>query len=367
MIIVEQANNTASRKLFIKVATDLYAKNTPWIRPLNITIDAAIDFQNNPFYKNGLGCAFIAKIKDQYIGRILVHISKFHQLLHQENVCYFGLFECIDNHEAAKALLNAAENFAKQHNCKILRGPFNITAAQEIGMVVEGFDQAPSSDMVYTKEYYPSLLKKNGYKKCLAMQTWRNEDIKKLSYNKIPKTSLSNQRITFRNLNFWRRSRDLELIRELINSAFVGNWGFIPINREEWQSQIEALIPFLDPKLIIIAEIHGIPIGVTFAIPDYNKTLKHTNGRIFHPAILSLLKPNLLKSAVVILFAVRKQFQNMKISRTLNSYLINNLQKKGYEKLSITWIENNNIASKNQAISLKMNCLHKLAMFEKIL
>jgi hypothetical protein len=171
--------------------------------------------------------------------------------------------------------------------------------------------------------------------------------------------------ITLRHLDFWNRSDDLQNARELVNGAFLGNWNFVPITKEEWKLQVGALIPFLDPELIIIAECQGIPIGVTFAVPDYNKVLRFVNGNIFHPAILTLLKTNRLKSAVIILFAVRKQFQNMGISRMINNKLIQTLQRKKYDSLSITWIAEENISSQARAKKLGMKPLHKLAMFEK--
>jgi hypothetical protein len=365
MVTIEQVGNVASRSQFINMAVDIYGNETSWIRPLNLVVSDAISFKKNPFYANGCGKAFIAKKEGKCVGRILVHMSKFHHLIHQEKVCYFGLFECVDDMDVAKVLLNEAEFFAKSLGCKILRGPFNITAAQEIGILTDGFDRVPSIDMVYTKPYYPTLLKESGFIPCLKMKTWRNDNIEDLNYNKIDQLPTHKEQITFRSINSRKRSEEMDLIREVVNSAFLGNWGFVPITHEEWRMQIGALIPFLDPDLIIIAESCGIPIGVTLAVPDFNQIIKNTNGKLIHPSILKLILPNSLKSAVVILFAVRKQFQNMKISQNLNLELIRNLHKKGYKDLSITWISETNISSKKQAEFLGMHVLHELEMFEK--
>jgi prevent-host-death family protein len=43
------------------------------------------------------------------------------------------------NGKAEAVLLDAAASFARERGCAVLRGPFNMTAAQEMGIVVEGF------------------------------------------------------------------------------------------------------------------------------------------------------------------------------------------------------------------------------------
>lgn len=364
MVTIEEVNSKYLRKIFVGLSTNLYKNNASWVRPLDTVINDAIDFRHNPFYENGFGKAYLAKKDDKYIGRILAHISKRHHKLHNEKICYFGFFESIHDNKVAAALFKAVEYFASSNSCNIIRGPFNLNAAQEIGFITNGFENIPAIDMVYTQPYYPDILKDNGFSICYNMKTWKNINITNLPIQNKLKAKTD---VTTRSLKFWSRFDDFENIRELVNSAFLGNWGFVPITQAEWKLQVGALIPFLDPNLIIIAEHKGIPVGVTFAIPDYNKIIKRVKGKIFHPLILRLLLPNILKSAVVILFAVRKQFQNMGISHVLNKQLIKNLQKKNYKDLAVTWVADNNLGSLSQIKLLGMTPLHHLAMFEKIL
>ena len=49
----------------------------------------------------------------------------------------------------------------------------------------------------------------------------------------------------------------MELVREVVNAAFLGNWGFVPITKEEWELQTGALLPILDPQLVILADNQG--------------------------------------------------------------------------------------------------------------
>src|SRR5262245_17460883 len=98
----------ADRKRFVSLPRELYPPNSPWIRPLNSVVRDAIDTEKNPFYREGKGRAFLAFENGQAVGRILAHVSPRHQLLHNEKVGYFGLFECANRLELADKLFSAA-------------------------------------------------------------------------------------------------------------------------------------------------------------------------------------------------------------------------------------------------------------------
>jgi GNAT superfamily N-acetyltransferase len=369
MISIEPVETSRQRRQFVRLPRDVYPAGSPWVRPLDSILLDLLDVRRNPFFQGGLVQAFIVRSGTQPIGRILAHVWRRHHRLHNERAGYFGFFECIDDQSAASALLDAAANFARNAGCDVLRGPFNMTAAQEMGIMTEGFDQIPAIDMVYTPSHYPNLLSNAGLMPCLEMDTWRNQDIARVD----PQTLLQsrhrelaeNAGVTIRTLYARRRTADMELIRELVNSSFLGNWSFVPITREEWALQVGALIPLLDPHLIVLAEVQGVPVGVTFAAPDFNRVLQCMNGSLWHPNVLALLRRPPTKHAVVILFAVRKHYQNLGISRLLNATLIQSLHRRGYRSLAITWIASNNHASRAQAEALGMQRIHRLAMYER--
>jgi hypothetical protein len=136
-----------------------------WVRPLDSVIRGCLDFKGNPYYKEGCGQAILAKRGQQTVGRILAHVWWRHHRLHADRVGYFGFFECNNDPEAAKALLDSAER-VQFEGCSVIRGPFNMTAAQEMGIIAEGFDKMPGIDMVYTQPWYPLLLEQAGFRPC---------------------------------------------------------------------------------------------------------------------------------------------------------------------------------------------------------
>jgi GNAT superfamily N-acetyltransferase len=367
---IETVAARAARGRFVRVARTIYPADSPWVRPLD---DIVLDYLNprrNPFFEQGTAAAYLCVRDGRDVGRILVHVWRRHRRLHGEAAGYFGFFECVDDAEAARTLLSAAARFARAQGCDRLRGPFNMTAAQEIGIVTEGFENPPAVDMVYTPAWYPRLIEGAGFRPCLHMTTWRNPDIAALDPDALvrePHRRLLAEGMRVRAIHSRRRDADMEQVRELINGAFLGNWGFVPITRAEWALQVGTLLPLLDPALVLLAEVQGVPIGVTFAVPDFNEVIRHLDGRLLHPAALRLLKRPPARAAVVILFAVRKPYQGLGVNRMLNAELVRALQRRGYRSLAITWIAGENAASRAQASALGMQPLHELAVYERAL
>ena len=124
-----------------------------------------------------------------------------------------------------------------------------------------------------------------------------------------------------------------------------------------------APLSILDPALILLAEVQGVPIGVTFAVPDWPCPPPVTGS--LHPAAVSLLRGVSLKAAVVILFG-QKQYQRHERD-SLGAELVRALGRRGYRSLAITWIGTDNAASRAQAHALNMRPIHDLTMYERLL
>ena len=245
-----------------------------------------------------------------------------------------------------------------------------MTMAQEMGLLVEGFESAPSIDMVYTASHYEKLLTAEGLRRVFMVSTWKTprlEDVKISLPGNGGADKLDALGVCLRSMRYWGRNADMEQIRCVVNSAFLGNYGFVPITRAEWQIQLGPLLPLMDPAIVQIAEVRGVMVGVSLVVPDFNLVLRRAKGRMLHPAMLRLFSPKPLADATVILFAVRKQFQGMGLSHRLNTRLLAALRQRGYRSLSITWIADDNTPSLAQARALGMTRLHRLALFETAL
>lgn len=369
MLSIRVINSKRDLREFIRLPAGIYPKDSPWVRPLDQALADYLRIDHNPFFQDGVARAFLVERDGRFVGRILAHVWSRHQKLHAERTGYFGFLECAHDPAAARLLLDSAADFARDQGCDWLRGPFNMTAAQEMGIMTAGFDHAPAVDMVFTAPWYPQLLADAGFSSCLSMRTWRNPDIGEIDADNLitPRHRELQLRwkMSVRTLRRGHRSTDLELVREVVNSGFLGNWSFVPITREEWKLQVGPVVPLLDPELVLLAEVRGIVVGVTLCVPDFNELLRSMQGKLLHPAALRLLHRRPTDGALVILFAVRKQFQGLGVNRLLNAELVRRLKRRGYRSLAITWVADTNAASLAQARALGMQPLHDVAMYER--
>src|SRR5262249_55243401 len=154
MLALREVRTAADRREFARAARALYPPDSPWVRPLDSIVCDYLHPRRNPFYRDGVGQAFLAVRDGRAVGRILAHVWERFARLHGERAGFFGFFECEDNQQTANTLFGAAIDFARSYRCTTLRGPFHMTAAQEIGFVTGGFDAVPAIDMVYTLQWH---------------------------------------------------------------------------------------------------------------------------------------------------------------------------------------------------------------------
>src|SRR3546814_17439209 len=84
-------------------------------------------------------------------------------------------------------------------------------------------------------------------------------------------TRFSDQ-IHVRPFNRKRKAADLEVLRDLFNDAWSGNWSFVPFTEAEFAAIGKELLPLIPVDFIQIAEIDGKP--VSFMRPEERRVGK---------------------------------------------------------------------------------------------
>ena len=74
----------------------------------------------------------------------------------------FGFFECIDDPELARGLISIASAWLAKRGLKKIRGPYNPSESDEVGILVDGFDTRPALLEAHTPVYYPALMEAAG-------------------------------------------------------------------------------------------------------------------------------------------------------------------------------------------------------------
>jgi hypothetical protein len=156
---------------------------------------------------------------------------------------------------------------------------------------------------------------------------------------------LNAQGITIRPVDMKDLDNDGQKIKDIYNSAWEANWGFVPFTDMEFEYLKNHLKNILDPKFSFIAEKGGEGIGFSITIPDYNEILiKMKRGRLFPFGIFRwLLGKNKIKNVRILAMGVLKPFRKSGIESIFFSKTILEAKRKGVIMGEASWILENNV------------------------
>jgi GNAT superfamily N-acetyltransferase len=306
----------------------------------------------NPFFEHGTAEYFIAERDGEVVGRIAAISNQLHNETHGDRVGFFGFFECIDDQTVADTLLEAAGKWCRDLGHDILRGPASFSVNDECGLLVDGFETPPALMMPHNPRYYIGLLERAGFTK--AKDLWVYQGGTEERYVPVPErlaqaTELIRQRqgITLRPLNLKDFEGEVERIKELYNSAWEKNWGFVPMTEHEIDHLAAQFKPVVIPELVPMAEKDGKLIGFGIALPDLNVVFrKNRAGRLF-PMILQLLwalKTKRIRRARILLLGILPAYRSKGIDAMLYHWIWTRSGERGIYWGEAGWILEDNAA-----------------------
>lgn len=329
---------------FLKFPLRLYYKDKNYV-PQLITEQKRQFSKNNPFFNHAKVELFLVKSRREVLGRIAGIVNRRHIEFHNEYAGFFGFFECINEQKVANILLDSVSNMLKREGMEIIRGPMNFSTNEECGFLYEGFEERPMIMTPYNFPYYNKLMEEYGMVKAKDLYAFIL-DIPKELPDKIKKACELAERIgvKVRHINMKRYNEEMNKFKEIYNSAWERNWGFIPLTDEELFYLGNNLKKVIVPELILIAEKDEEPIGVLGVLPDYNFVLKHMKGKI---NIFSILKAiyyfRRIKDLRLLLLGIKKRYRNRGVDallyREAHKYVLN----KNYERVEFSWILEDNM------------------------
>ena len=271
---------------FVKLAWKVYRDDPNWVPPLIGETIAFIDPQGkHPFHKHAdvdLFMAFDREKGGEEVGRIAVCVNHYHNRFHEERTAFFGFFECLPDYPVAEALLDTACRWARARDMDILRGPANFSTNEECALLVEGFDSPPRIMMSYNPPYYQRYIERYGFEKVMdAFAYYRSTGggvpLELLSFaDRLQKEG----KIVIRRMNQKAFGEEVSIVHDIYNSAWERNWGFVPMDHDEFHALAKHLQKILIPELTLIAEVEGAPAAFSITVPDVNQALGKINGRL---------------------------------------------------------------------------------------
>lgn len=356
---------------FFRVPFVVYGEDSPYVTPMHADLARYLDPARNPLMRDGGGrlAYFTAWRGDRPVGRIVAHTHPASNERHGTRRCQFGFFDCADDLEAARALLSAAEAFGREQGCDELAGAFNLTAMQQAGVLTEGFDAQPYTDMVWGAPHLPGLLEACGFEAFFPMSTFEFE----VGPGTADRLLGAPQRAVLDDPDWsWKpitraafKAR-FEEARACLNDGFSDNPMFVPLTAAEFEFQAGEMMWIVDPRIACVVHYKGEPAGVVICIPDLNPFQKAVKGRMGLSAPFHFLRQRLKRRrAVIIFYSVKRALHGRGLNGAMLHRVIKALHAGGYRRCGVTWISDANTASLRQMEKLGARRLQRLHLYRK--
>lgn len=302
----------------------------------------------HPFWRHAERRLLMACRGGRPVGRIAAIVNHAHNNFHGDRTGFFGFFDCADDKEAAAALLSAAGAWLKTKGMDSAVGPVNPSTNETCGMLCEGFDFPPSVMMPYNPPYYLELMEAAGFSKAKDLYAYRQETAAAFPerFEKILSRMTRGGKVTIHLADVKDINAALREVKDVYNSAWEKNWGFVPMTNEELDDMAAAFKPVLRPEYLFFAHFDGKPAGFCLILPDFNIALKPVNGSLNPFNIFPFLYRMFfrLNRGRLLTLGVKTEFRGKGIELLLIKQAITSAKKLGWEYGELSWtLEDNTL------------------------
>jgi GNAT superfamily N-acetyltransferase len=170
---------------------------------------------------------------------------------------------------AAIALLDHACSELAGRDCTIAIGPMDGNTWRRYRVLTERNSSPPFFLELDNPDEWPSLFTDAGFHPMAEYYSARSTGLA----IENPRAAavwqrLSDRGFSIRRLDMHALDTELERLYDLALASFARNFLYTPIAREEFLAQYQAVVPFIRPELVLIAEHEGRFAGFVFALPD---------------------------------------------------------------------------------------------------
>ena len=367
IISVSSAKELAA---FIDFPHDLYQDDPNYVPELFIAQRDLLT--KHPFHKhNSLQC-FLAYNGHQVVGRIAAILNNGHNQYNKVNDGFFGFFDCVNDQETADLLFSTAAAWLKDKGVdQKFIGPTNFSTNEPCGLLIEGFDSPPFLMQTYNAPYYARLIERAGFEKQVDLIAWHwdggNYDDRSVKLLDALQERLKRNNIVIRKVSLKNFKEETVKLREVYNSAWDQNTGFVPLTDDEFDYLAKDLKLILDPDFALVAEQDGKIVAFGLALPNYNELFRNIKrGRLFPTGLFKLLfGKSKIQSIRIYALGVVEGYRKMGIEACLYGTIIKEYKRKGYKHAEAGWtLENNTLI--NEAIkAIKGDPYKKYRLYEK--
>ena len=296
-VTIRPVRSRRQLKGFVKVPFHLHRDQPQWVPPLVFERMQFLDRRRNPYFEHAEVELFVAERDGEPAGRISAQVDHRWDEFQGGSDAMFGFFETAEDPEVARALFDAAGEWAAAKGRDRILGPMDFTTNDEIGILIEGFEKRPMILEPWHPPFYRELIEAEGFAKTMDVLMWELNfgDLKEgerfdPSIHAAAEKALKDEGIVIRNMRKRDMAAEVRRFTDVYNEAWGDNWGFVPITDAEVEFQAKNLKQVIDESWTYMAEKDGEVVGAALTLPDINQVMARLNGRLLPLGWLRFLR-----------------------------------------------------------------------------
>lgn len=339
IVAVRDARRT---KDWLAVPYAVFSGDPAWVPPLNVIERRRISRSHAPFFTFGDAELFVAYRADRPVGRISAQVNRRHLEFHGDRCGHFGFFDCIDDQDAAHALVDAAAAWLRKRGLSSMAGPMNFSLNEECGCLVAGFDTPPAMLMTHARPWTGLLLERAGLSKQIDLYAYRlaPKEMRRAIFD-IADHARQRPGVSVRPFDMTRYAQEVRTLVDIFNDAWRHNWGFIPFSPAEIDALLAEMRPLIRGEYGRFVLLNDEPVGVMVGLPNINDAIAPFAGRLLPfnwLKLLWLLKRERIPTARVPLLGIRQAHQSTPIGGELLALLVAEFVQQLYN-YDLDWVE----------------------------
>ena len=352
-ITIKEVKTKRDLRRFVQFGIDLYEGNNCYCPPIIFDEMNTFSPSGNPALDVCDFIVYMAYRNDKIVGRIVGIVN--HRANEAWNVkkCRFGWFECIDDYEVFKALLDAVAEWGRSKGMACLNGPVGFTDFDHQGLLLEGFDYNAPMASLYTHPYYIAHYERYGLRKeadwieCqLCPPKEAPERMRRVA--KLVSERYGLHVVKVKSVRELKKRYGYSYF-DVIDAAYQKLYNFQPLTDKQKQYYCKMYFPLLNFDFVtMVANDKDEIVAVGLGMPSLSDALRKCKGRLFPFGwyhLLKALKAKKMTDFDLLLIAVRPDYQDKGVNALLFDDMTPYFQKYGIERVETTAILETNAKS----------------------
>jgi GNAT superfamily N-acetyltransferase len=356
---------------FVKLPWRVYTGEPRWVPPLIGERRRFLARGANPFFEHAEAEYLLAWRGGVPVGRVSAHVDRRLNEFQGNAWGLWGFFECLDDPEAARGLLQAAEEWLRARGRDRMVGPMDFTLNHPSGLLVEGYELPPQVLEPWQHPYYRGLVEGHGLHKAMDLLKWEQRLTDRGSFHpameELAERLEPEHGVTIRHMDRRDLLAEVRRFLHVYHAAWSRNWGFVPLTDAEVRRYTRDLRPVLDPDWALIAEHEGETVGAALALPDFNRVLAQLDGRLLPIGWLRLLRARRRIDEVrVFALGVVPEYRHAGVAAGLYVELFKVAARRSVHRAEAGWILESN-ADMNRAMeAMGARVVKRHRLYEKV-